>query len=270
MNRKIVLAASLAASIACMSSPAFSQAADAWRFRATLYGYLPDIGGSTKFPASGGGSNVSLDSGTVLDNLQGVFMGAFEAHQGRWGMFTDVMYMNLGATRSGFRDFTIGGTALPGSATASATYDLKGWLWTVGGAWRVASTPASTVDVVAGARMLDIEQSLDWQVTGDLGSISLPGRAGNARTSLTNWDAIVGVKGRLAFGEGQRWFVPYYFDVGTGDSSLTWQAMAGLGYSFKWGDIVAAWRYIDYDMKSGESLENIDFNGPAIAASFRW
>jgi hypothetical protein len=64
--------------------------------------------------------------------------------------------------------------------------------------------------------------------------------------------------------------VPYYLDVGTGESSLTWQALAGIGYSYQWGDLVAAWRHIDYDMKSGKKIENMSFNGPSISAVFRW
>ncbi|MBK6396605.1 MAG: hypothetical protein IPF73_19570, partial [Betaproteobacteria bacterium] len=48
---------------------------------------------------------------------------------------------------------------------------------------------------------------------------------------------IIGVKGRYAFGADRRWFAPYYLDVRTGDSDLTWQAMGGLGYRFSWGDI---------------------------------
>jgi hypothetical protein len=87
---------------------------------------------------------------------------------------------------------------------------------------------------------------------------------------LTNWDAIVGLKGRFAFGESRKWFVPYYADIGAGDSKFTWQAMGGVGYSFGWGDVVAAWRYTDYDMKSGKKIESLNLNGPAIAAVFRW
>jgi hypothetical protein len=96
------------------------------------------------------------------------------------------------------------------------------------------------------------------------------GRSRARGDSLQNWDAIVGVRGRLTFGEGRRWFAPYHLDVGTGESDITWQAMAGLGYSFGWGDVLAAWRYLDYDMKSGETIESLNFNGPLVAAVFRW
>jgi hypothetical protein len=270
MKAKTLVAAALAIPMLWTSTAAVAQAADGWKWQATLYGYLPDIGGTTTFPQNGAGSNVTVDAETIIDNLKFTFMGSLEAHNGRWGMLTDVIYMDVGNTKSGFRDLSIGGVPLPGGAAANASYDLKGWVWMLGGAWRLSSDPASTADVIAGARMLDIEQTLGWEVTGNVGPIPLPGRAGESRASLTNWDAIVGFKGRFAFGEGRKWFVPYYVDIGTGESKLTWQAMGGLGYSFGWGDVVAAWRYIDYDMKSGNKIESLTFNGPAIAAVFRW
>ena len=84
------------------------------------------------------------------------------------------------------------------------------------------------------------------------------------------WDAVVGVRGRAVFGSEGKWFVPYYLDLGTGESSFTWQAMTGVGYTFGWGDVVGAWRYTDYQMKSGSPVAEINFNGPAIAVAFRW
>lgn len=42
------------------------------------------------------------------------------------------------------------------------------------------------------------------------------------------------------FGDAGQWFVPYHFDIGVGESTLTWQAAVGLGYAFRWGDVVAA------------------------------
>ena len=59
-------------------------------------------------------------------------------------------------------------------------------------------------------------------------------------------------------------------DVGTGQSKLTWQGIVGVGYAFNWGSIVAAWRYLDYEFKSGSPVENLSFNGPAIGLIFRW
>ena len=66
----------------------------------------------------------------------------------------------------------------------------------------------------------------------------MPGRSGTKKVSESVWDGIVGVKGRYAFGDDRKWFVPFYLDVGTGQTKLTWQAAAGVGYAFHWGDVV--------------------------------
>lgn len=78
------------------------------------------------------------------------------------------------------------------------------------------------------------------------------------------------MRGRARFGSDLRWFVPYYADIGTGNSDLTWQAIIGLGYSFGWGDVVAVWRYLDYDFESGKPMQSLTFNGVAVGVSFRF
>lgn len=270
MKRTILTMAALAAPLACMAPVASAQTADSWKYQASIYAYLPDISGRTTFPASGGGGGATLDAETILDSLKMTFMGNIEASNGRWGMFTDAVYMDIGATKSGYRDFTLGGAALPAGVDGNVSYDLKGWAWTLAGTWRVASDRTSKMDVLAGARLFDMRQTFGYELTGNVASIPVGGRSVTSEAKLSNWDAIVGVKGRFAFGDGGKWFVPYYADIGTGESDLTFQVMGGLGYSFGWGDVVAAWRYLDYDMKSGKKIESMTFNGPAIAAVFHW
>jgi hypothetical protein len=267
---KTLIAAALAAPMLFASFPASAQATDSWRFQAAVNLYLPDIGGTTTFPSSGGGGGATLDAKTILENLKMAFMGTFEASKGPWGVFTDVLYMDIGDSRSGFREISIGGLPIPADASASAEYDLKGWGWTIAGTWHAVADTAATLDVVAGARLLDITQTLTWNITGNVGPIPVPGRAGTSEVEVKNWDALVGVKGRVALSADGKWYAPYYFDVGAGDSKLTWQAVAGVGYSFGWGDVVATWRYLDYEMKSGKAIESLTFNGPSISAVFRW
>jgi hypothetical protein len=242
---------------------------DAWQYRGTLYVYAPSISGKTTFPESGGGSSASVDGEDILNALEFAFMGAFEARRQDWGVFTDLIYLNLGAGASGSRDLTLGGEELPADAAAEIDYDLEGLAWSLTGEYQIASG-SRTLDLLAGARLLDIESNLKWTITGDVGSVPVVDRAGDRRTTLQNVDAIVGCKGLIRFGSHQSWFVPYYLDVGTGESDLTWQAMAGLGYSFDWGDVLGALRYLDYDMASGSAIKELTFNGPAVAVSFRW
>lgn len=268
MPRFRFLLASLAAAVVLPTASA--QPADAWRFQASIYAYLPTIGGSTIFPPESGGSSASVDIDSILENLKMTFMGSFEARRGQFGVFTDLIYLDVGDSKSGSRELSIGGVTLPAGVNANVDFDLKGWAWTLGGTFEAVRTPDAHLDVIGGVRVLDIEQTLDWTLTGNVGSVALPNRAGSRGAGLQNWDLIVGVKGRVAFGEGRRWYVPYYFDAGFGDSEVTWQALAGVGYAFGWGDLYASWRYLDYDMKSGQAISSLTFNGPAIGAVFRW
>ena len=83
--------------------------------------------------------------------------------------------------------------------------------------------------------------------------------------------AIVGGKGRFAFGGARKWSLPYYSDIGTSDSDLTRQSVVlGLAYSFGWGDLSLAWRYLDYDLNAGSPIADLNFTGPAVDATFRW
>jgi hypothetical protein len=56
--------------------------------------------------------------------------------------------------------------------------------------------------------------------------------------------------------------VPFYLDVGTGQSQLTWQISGGIGYSFTWGSVFATWRYLDYKFQSGKPLDSTNMSGP--------
>ena len=251
--------------------------ADGWQFSATLYAWLPTLGGDVSFPTGpggggggGGGSPIDVSADKILNALQFAFMGMLEAQKGKWGIRTDVIYLDLADTKKNTRDLVVGGKPLPVSVTAKVDMGLSGWLWTTIGTYRVVDASDHSFDVLAGARMLSISSDLKWNLQRDIGSLPLPGRNGRADVSDTLWDGIVGIKGRAAFGSDDRWFVPYYADVGTGESDLTWQAYAGVGYRFDWGSLVAVWRYVDYRMPSRDVFQGLTANGPAVGVSFRF
>lgn len=123
---------------------------------------------------------------------------------------------------------------------------------------------------MAGLRYLDVSQKISWDITGNVNSIPAADRSGTGEASLENVDAIIGVRGQHAFGTTNQWFVPYYLDVGAGDSDLTLQVLAGIGYRFRWGEVVGAWRYLAYDLPSDKAIADVNFNGPAVGAVFRW
>ena len=255
---------------AALSGAAAAQSvSDEWRFRAVIYMWAPRITTTATFPGGNTAESV-MKFHTILDHLKMTGMGTLEAQKGRWGVFTDVVYMNLGGAKATTRDGTIDGVPLPVGVTSNTGLDLKSWIWTTAATYRVQSTPESDFDVLAGARMLTLEPRLTWNFNVDVGPFVGPSRAGSRTVKETNWDGIIGVKGRATFGASREWFIPYYVDIGTGNSDFTWQAYAGLGYAYSWGEVIATWRYLDYNFKSSSKVNDLTVNGPVLGVAFRW
>ena len=80
------------------------------------------------------------------------------------------------------------------------------------------------------------------------------------------WDDIVGVRGQVPL--AKNWYVPYYGDIGTGDSKFTWQFMTGVGYKFKSFDAVLGYRYLYWDFDDRAVFDNLDINGPYAGVKF--
>lgn len=260
----------LAVALCIAVIPAAAASDDGWKFRATIYGWFPDIEGQTKLSQATGGDSFKIDIGDILQNLEFTLQGGVDARKGRWGVATDLIYMSVGKSKSRRAQGTIGGTQIPTDVRAEVDFDMKSWIWTTAGYYRAHESGGSSLDLLAGARYTDVAQEIDWSLTGNVGSIPLQDRTGRRDTGLSNWDAIVGLRGRVAFGSGDAWFVPYYADIGAGESDLTYQLVTGLGYAFNWGEVSAVWRYLGYDLDDSSHVEDLNFNGPAVGATFRW
>jgi hypothetical protein len=253
----------------CGLAPIAAQAQaanDKWQWELGIYGWFPAIGGTTSFPSGASGPSIDVSASDVLDALKMTFMGQAEVRKGRWGAWTDLVYADLGGTKNGSHDFTVDGR--PVTATAGLTLDVKSTVWTLAGIYNLSSTPENTTDLLFGARMLNLKETLNWSLASSIPE--LPTRSGEASVDGTNWDAIVGLKGRYYLGAERKWFLPYYVDVGGGQSKLTWQVNAGVGYTFDWGSVFATWRYLDYNFKSGDALQSMTMNGALIGVAFQF
>ena len=242
-----------------------------WRVGASIYAYLPSFGGQMKFPVETGGSSINVDADTIIDSLKMTFMGSLDVHNGRWGLFTDVIYMDVEGDKSQHarlldrqqrraRRHLRRPDAGPEGHGLDARRPVPRGVRSRVDRRRAGGRPHARHQ--AHARLDDHRRS---------GPDHPAGRTGNKEIDETVWDGIVGVKGRYAFGADRRWFVPFYGDIGTGESDLTWQAAAGVGYAFRWGEVIALWRYIDYKFKSDKQLEDLTMNGPMFGVpSFSW
>ena len=255
--------------LAVAVGPANAQATDteSWQFALTAYGYLPAISGTAYFPVPGTSATFNLNQSDLINNLKMVFMGAFDARRGRWGFFADLLYLDLGRRNTNVHDFTIGGIGIPATTTSDVSLDMKTWIVTAAGEYRVLNEGGGTLDAVVGVRYVSLKERLEWSFTGSLGSLPQAARAGNQEISNNIVDGIVGVKGQLR--GDSAWMMPFYLDVGTGGTQVTWQGAIGLAYMFHWGELGLLYRYIDFRFDSSK-LRDLTIAGPMVAATFRW
>jgi hypothetical protein len=269
VKRAILLVALLAANLLGNAG-----AQEAWRFSLTPYIWLPNVNGTLKYaipPGGGGQPEVETGPNDYLENLSFALMLAGEARKGKWSIFTDLIYLDFDSESSTVKAVNFGGDRISTDLNASTRSSLTGVAWTLGGGYAVVQEPRHTLDVLGGVRYFGLKASSDWQLTatvnGPQGQVF--SQAGSISQKEELWDLIIGLRGRAKLGDGS-WFLPYYLDVGAGSSALTAQALLGVGYAFKWGEIVGTYRYVYYDLKDDGLLQDIRFAGPAIGATFRF
>jgi len=270
VNRTRILARQLVAAAAITSLAGATHAAD-WNFSITPYLWLPNIeaNGSTDSPPDtddGGEPAYEVGPAEWLDNLNMVLMLAGEARRDQWSVRTDVIYLDLGNERAAVKSISGPGgeIEIPVNAGTSSSFEALEVQATLG--YWVVDEPGVSVELFGGVRYFDISFELDWEFDGPL---DLLPQSGSVEQSTKPLDAIVGTNARFALGNG-KWFVPLHADVGAGDSSLTWQLTAGVGYSFSWGDLLFVYRHLELEHDPVDVVESMALSGPAIGASFRF
>jgi len=234
-----------------------SASKDQWQYSAAIYLWGADVGGTTVR-----GSEVEVGFSDIVDNLKMAFMGSFAARKNNWSFLTDAIYLDLGVVRSADLSIPVGGNILP--VTTSVSLDLEALVLHFVGGYSLYSEGKSRLDLIGGARYLDLDTSMFLELQS-LG----PGQSRTISDSLTTWDGIVGLKGHASLGE--RWFLPYYVDIGAGDSKLTWQATAGIGYrAGKVWDLALVYRHLEWDFDSTLLIDDVNFSGPTLGVIFRW
>ena len=251
-----------------------AHAQEKWTYSVTPYVWLPSINGKLKYeipPGAGGAPEVDTGPNNYLEHLSMVLMVAGEARKGDWSVFTDFIYLKFDKQKSNVNSIDFGGSRVTTSADVSTQSGLKGYEWTLGTSRTVMSRPRWTLDLLGGLRYFHIEANSDWQLAATVNGPG-PGQTFPATGSISResnlWDGIIGVRGRVRWGDTP-WFSPYYLDIG-GGSSTTWQGVLGVGYGFKWGDMVLAYRTLYYDQGGDKLLQNFRFSGPTLGATFRF
>ena len=273
----------LAVTCVVVSGAALAEtSSDEWQFQITPYLWLPTIDGTLNYdlpPGGGGSPDISVGPTDWLELLNFGVLVAASARKGRFSMFTDFVYLSMTKNGDG-RVVSVEGTvpggftSIPVSAdlTLNTRTDMDGLVWTLAVGYTVKETETSSVDIFAGARLFSVDFSSSWDLTAAIttpGGQELLSAQGSIGSDTDLWDGIVGMRGHFGFGDGN-WSVPYYFDIGTGSSDLTWNAMAGLSRPFGWGDLTFVYRHLAYDEDADGLMRSFSFSGPAFGVAFRF
>jgi len=221
-----------------------SDNSDRWKVTGALYLWYASMGGNTATD-----SGVNVDASDLIDNLDSAFMGVIDVRKREWSYAADVIYLSVEADKQ----VTV---PLP----ISANVDIEGWVVTLTAGRSLIQPAKNRLDLRFGARYLQLKSRLDLTVAGTpLPQISDSGDV---------WDAVIGIDGR--FGLTDKWYLPYYLDVGTGESKLTWQAYGGVGYAFSRVNLVAAYRHLEWDFDDSPVFDDLNFSGPIAGIAFRF
>lgn len=235
-------------------------------FTITPYIWLPTVEADLRFDAAPGVTGrPSLRVGPVdyLENLEGALMLQGEARYGRFGVFTDFIYLDFDNEEGTVRSVT-GPGPIEVPIDIGTTSALTGTVWSLVGGYDFIQNEDVRLQAFGGFRYMDVDASADIRLSGPLNQFPQEASV-SGETQI--WDGIVGVRGE---GRAGAWIFPFYADIGAGDSEFTWQASGGVGYRWGWGDVHLSYRHMEIEQGDDALIEDMSFSGPSLGASFHF
>jgi hypothetical protein len=204
-----------------------------------------------------------LTAADALGDFQAGGSGRFEVHNGQWGGFADLFFINLENTSN-----------VGPLGNVPLTVAVDNVLWQVAGTYRVVNEDDFDLDVFAGARgySLDVDVTVE-PFTGPAGILSFPGRFASRGLSFT--DPILGAK--AAWQLSDDWAFDLYGDIGGfgAGSDFTYRLGAGLGYSVNDAiSLRAGYTMIDFDYSQGSGIDEVRYDttmaGPTLGVGIKF
>jgi hypothetical protein len=269
------------------------QPLDGWTFSATPYGWIPLLNGSTT--VKGRTLDVNVDFNDLMDLVRRseipkdlfALMGYFEARNGRFSVFSDLVYLKIALNGSMTR--SRGVDALNATVGASAGLKYEMFIGELAAAYEVARWGATrapgsgtAIDVFGGVRAWwqRADASLALSGTVNIGDLTRNADGTLSASGSASWaDPLVGLRLRHQFAPGLNF-------VGSGDvggfgvgSQFSWQALAAINYDFCvrnnviWSGMLGYKAlFVDYSKGSGLTRYEYDMtmHGPILGVTARF
>ncbi len=236
--------------------PAHANCADNenWEFQLAPYGWLAGQSGQVGTLPGLPPADIDVDFyDDVFGNINGAVMLVGEARKGDFGIFADVLYMDIEM-----------GDPTPGPLFTTLSTQTKSWIISVAGFYKVYEEEGRFMDLLGGIRY--------WSVDSELSTSAglLPARS---ISNKEDWiDPFIGLKGKTPFGE-LKFFMSGAFTVGGFGvgSDLMWDASINLGYQWTEGfSTTIGYRYLDVDYDEDGYVYDIAQDGPTVGLSWRF
>lgn len=255
-----LLSSGLVHSEASNTTSPMPSVSESLRFVVTPYLWLTGINGKLDY------NNVQrvdtkLNANQLLSTTDVAAMIEGEVHYGRWGVMGNAIYS---------KSSSLGSKSFLKDQALTVDSNTQSWMgiYTLAGTYTVVTTPSVYLDVLAGARFLNVNSKI--ALNGSVANTSYTGDR-TLYSSVSATDAIGGLKGRARISDSN-FYVPFYVDAGGGSSvaKFTSQQALGVGYAFEHVDISLVYNNLYYSMSNRQVSSYINMSGPALAATFRF
>ncbi|MEM9910334.1 MAG: DUF481 domain-containing protein [Pseudomonadota bacterium] len=222
---------------------------DGWDFFGSLYTWVAETNIEARTPS--GSVSGTLSFSDVLENLEMVFMGSFEARKARWSLLADLFYIDLA-----FRD-----SVDPTSGFTNARFSNEIVILSGLAAYQVYDNQNVSVDLGAGLRYIHLDSDLTLRGTGP--SVTFGSSDGAT-------DIVIATRANLPL--SNRTSATFYLDYGFGSGDeYSWQALATLDYALteRW-TLRGGYRYLEFERDVGTVTYDFDLSGLILGATYQF
>lgn len=221
-----------------------------WSFVVAPYFWMAGMTGDV---AAFGSPPVHVDVpfSKILDSLDFAGMAVAEARYGRFSLSADLLFLKISTDR----------TTPLGIVANQIQLGAKTFEFTALAGYSVIETPTAQLEIVAGARVWSVEETLSFN-GGALSGLWLEDSA--------SWvDAMGGIKGRANL--TPKVYLTGWALAGGGGADSDWDVFGGVGYEFNERiSGVLGYRAIGIDYQDGPFLFDVVIQGPVLGAVFRF
>jgi len=232
---------------------------DPWQFEFTPYLLAAGLDGT--IGVKGHESDVDASFSDILDNLDGGFMGMFEARKGPWQFGAEAVYMKLGSETVNKVEGPGGIVSGKGKLKAAAT--MKIYQGSIG--YRVKDA-VTKVDLIGAARYTKLGSNMKVSVQFDPPIFDGSRKAKGSDSWI---DGVVGARVQHPVSDAVT--LVGYGDVGAGGSDLTYQLLAGANWEFRDGFAAKfGYRHLYWDYEDGGNVWDMTASGPYLGLGIRF